>query len=241
MKTVGVSITHNPGGAGRVASLHRLISQLPGWPTHIESDPGRPFEWSERQWRGAIALGQEYCLLLNDDMTLCEGFADVLQAVIEARPDHILHLYNNHEMAKMAQFKQLRWVTSCDGLFGNAYLMPTRRLAEFLVWRATAPISGFVERCSEDNLLNLWCMSRRALIWHAVPALCDHDIAIPTCFEGNLRHTAVVPPRDRMPRDGWDTDAAHIGRYYVGSHYYLVTKMQEPQLERYWELCAEAG
>jgi hypothetical protein len=236
--TIGISIAHAPHLPGRPAALERLRAQLPAWPVHLEDAPGKPHEWSERQWRGGLALGTDYVLCLNDDVCLCEGFPEVLEACVAARPGHLLSLFPAHPLARQAQIRQMRWITTCDGLIGNAYLLPRASLQDFLEWRATAPVPGFVEYCSEDNLLNLWAMAQGALIWHTVPALVSHDESVPSCF-GNAPVACPVPPRKRMPREGWDTDAVHVGRYYSGAHYYLVTRMREPMVARYHELCEE--
>jgi len=236
---IGVAISYAPHHPGRTAALERLLGQLPAeWPRYIESEPGKPHEWSERLWRGGLALGTDYVLCLNEDMQLCEGFGEVLEAILRARPNHFITLYNAHKLAKQAQIRQMRWITTCDGLIGNAYVLPRAGLEDFLSWRDSALIPGFVEHCSEDNLLNIWAMARGVLLWHAVPALVTHDTSLPSCY-GNIPTHCPVPPRAKMPRDGWDTDALHIGRYYAGSHYYLVTRLREPMLDRYWELCAE--
>ncbi len=44
----------------------------------IEDGPGKPHEWSLRQWEKAIEKNRTHCVLLNDDLHLCDRFINVL-------------------------------------------------------------------------------------------------------------------------------------------------------------------
>lgn len=215
------SVAHAGHVPERKPGLDRLLAALPSG-AHVESAPGKPHEWSERQWKGAIAQGRTHCALLNDDVIPCDGFLDVLDAAVRAQPKAILNLYNLHPLAAEADARGFRWLTSPDGLIGNAYVLPTSTLEEFLVWRSLVLKPGAVEELSEDQLVNMFAMTTERLIWHTVPSLVDHDPQIASLFPKNMQHRASVGPRPGMPRD-WRSDALHTGRFFLGNHWALLT------------------
>lgn len=235
-----VGITHAPHATEREANLHKLRSYCWGrWPVYVEDKPGKPHEWSERVWRGALSLADwstehapddgtsvqtTHALFLNDDVSLCSDFAEVLTAAIAAKPDEVVNLYQEHEYAAVAAREGLRWVTSPDGLVGTAYVMPIATLRHFIEWRKVALRDGAVERLSEDQLINLHAMCCQRHIWHTVPALVDH-LPFETLFPGNRKHRPMVTPWSEMPRD-WDTDSKHSGRIFKGNHWALLTQIK---------------
>lgn len=234
---ISVSIAHAPHKPGRKEALERLLSQLGSCDSYsvwIEESPGKPHEWSERQWLRSLRDKEAtHCLMLNDDVISCESFMKRLYGVLAARPNHIVSLYNQQPLAKEADAKGLRWITSRDGLIGNAYVLPAHVLRHFLEWRSSALVPGTIETLSEDQLINLYAMAHGFDIWHTVPALISHDETVPTCY-GNAPVKCAVPPRDPMPTD-WDTDGLDAGRWFRGNHHALVQRLKVPLYERYWE------
>ncbi len=236
-----------------------MLGQLLTAEPYVESHVGPPHEWSERQWLAATTLPRfsqcTHALLLNDDLQLCPRFLDVLARVIEARPTHVVNLYNAHRVAGEAVKAGLAWLTSVDGLIGNAYVLPIQALRAFLDWRSSALMPDTVETLSEDQILNLWCMSHDVLIWHTVPSLVDHDTSVPSCY-GNtqIRRPTVgfeavddYKGRDRMREKtmldvNWDTDALHVGRVFEGNHRALLTRVKGPRgplVEKYYRLAGD--
>lgn len=243
---VAISVAHAAHVPERADRCKRMLGQLGffrgDWSgtivhsAHIETHRGPPHEWSLRQWQGALADERAaHALLLNDDLILCDDFLATLERVIEARPNHIINLYNTHALAHEAVRRGLSWLTSVDGLIGNAYVLPVPALRAFLDWRENALTTGTVEELSEDQLLNLWAMANGFLIWHTVPALVDHDTSIPSCY-GNIqmRRPAVGPvggatATHRMQDVDWTTDAVHVGRVFNGNHKALLTRVKGPR------------
>lgn len=245
------SIAHAAHRTERVASLDRMmraiISPLMSDSLYIAAESGKPHEWSLDQWTGAVrraaACDGTHAVLLNDDLVLCPDFMGVLEQVIAARPTHVVNLYNTHPLATEAQKRGLSWLTSVDGLIGNAYVLPVPALRAFLGWRASSLTAGTVEALSEDQLLNLWCMQYGALIWHTVPALVQHDVSVPSCYGNTQLRTATVGPRPGMLAVDWNTDALHVGRVFHGNHNALLTRVLGPRLPlvtRYYQLAGEA-
>lgn len=252
--TFSISIAHCEARPERRASVERMKEQLlPRLGTehvlHVESQPGKPHEWSKRQWDKALLTPRSHCVLLNDDLVLCDDFIKTLVNVVSARPNHVINLYNAHEQAKLCQGNGYSWITSVDGLIGNAYVLPTPGLRDFVHWRDNCLVDGTKELLSEDQLVNLWAMDVGALIWHTVPALVDHDISMPSCFGNTQIRKPEVGPTGDMGMFKWDTDAIHVGRCFQGNHFYLLKNMLAAQkpgperrrlIERYYAMAGEA-
>lgn len=252
--TLSISIAHCEARPERRESVERMKDVLlPQLGTehvlHVESQPGKPHEWSKRQWDKALLTPRTHCVLLNDDLILCNDFIPTLLKVIEARPTHVINLYNAHKSAQLCGRNGYSWITSVDGLIGNAYVLPTQHLRAFMWWRESALVDGAVEELSEDQLINLWAMEQAALIWHTVPALVDHDISMPSCFENTQIRKPEIGPYEHMDMMQWDTDAIHVGRLFRGNHYYLLTKLKDAHgdvarrrnlIERYYAMAGEA-
>jgi hypothetical protein len=246
--TISISIAHARHIPERRASLQRMIAQLEGQEAlsiYIEDQPGKPCEWSLRQWQGALQMPATHCVMLNDDLLLCDDFVEVCKRIALARPMHIVNLYNTHPIAKIAYAEGRSWLTSPDGLIGNAYMMPAAGLRAFLAWREAALTPGAAELLSEDQLINLFAMAHRALIWQTVPALVDHDVSIPSCFGNKQMRRPEIPPQKDMLSVNWETDALHAGLAFKGNHWWLI-KYMKPEvrkrmqlIERAYELCAD--
>ncbi len=241
-----ISVAHAAHRPERVASYKRLAQSVR--PDYVAREPGKPHEWSSEQWCGALDKAFKYsathCVMLNDDVIPCVGFRDVLAEVIKARPAHLINLWNCHELAKEAQKRGLSWLTSVDGLIGNAYVLPVASLRAFLEWRTTSLIDGAVEKLSEDQLLNLWAMQHGALIWHTVPALVEHDTSVPSCYGNTQCRSATVGPLSDMSKVNWESDAVHIGRVFKGNHSLLLTHVKGdrlPLVKRYFQLAGDVA
>ncbi len=229
---LAISIAHAVHRPERRRTLTPMLDALADRQnyTHLECAPGKPHEWSERQWGGAITMstlgsGCTHALLLNDDLVLCDGFLAVLANVIAARPNHLINLYNCHKLAHEAQARGMSWLTGNDSLIGNAYVIPIPSLRHFLHWRETALTPGTVETLSEDQLVNLWAMAHDIRIWHTIPALVEHDLSVPSCYGNTQCRSAEVGPRAGMLDINWETDALHIGRVFAGNHHALLTRV----------------
>lgn len=206
------SIAHAPHKPERIATLARMLDVL-GDNVHVESLPGKPHEWSLRQWEGALGRGT-HALLMNDDLVLRPDFRDALWKAIAVHPAEIVSLYAAHKQASGV------WHLTAEGLIGNAYVIPMPLLERFLEWRAHDLVPGVVERLSEDQLVNLFAMAMRMDIHH-VP-LVDHDNSIPSCYgnEGSGLRTSTLPLLPATT-DFNVSPSAHLGRLFRGNHWAL--------------------
>lgn len=205
----------------RHADGHRLT---------VDTTEGAPYVWSEAQWRASLAGEGTHCVMLNDDVILCDGFLRNLVSLLEVQPNVIISLYNISNLAKEAFKQNMRWVTTVDGLVGNAYVMPRAVLEDFLSWRDLYLLPEAKEKLSEDQQVNLYSMANSGLIWHTVPALVDHDTTVPSLYGNTQLRKPVVGPQKDMPTD-WKTDGFHAGRVFIGNHRLLLTVLNREYIK----------
>ncbi len=242
MTDIGFTIAHAAHRPERVETLRQVMAALEGQPVHVESAPGKPREWSERQWRAGLALDTRWVCCLNDDILPCADFVATLRNVVAAQPGSIIDLRNSHGLAREADKRGLRWITSVEGLLGQGYVLPAGVLRNFLQWREEALVPGAADVLSEDRLLNLYAMQHEGLVWHCVPALCDHSTSVPSLYgnENDGVRRPVVLPREGMAGLDWNTDALHAGKLFLGNHYSLLTHLKGPhtahRLDRYYAI-----
>lgn len=218
---LSITIAHAAHAPERKATLGRMLEKLPSY-TVVDTTPGKPHEWSLAQWKRGLEGEPTHCVYLNDDLILCDGFEETILNILKVLPDNIINLYNTHNLSAEAYTNGYRWTTSPDGLIGNAYVLPANAVRILLDWRETALLDGVTEAISEDQLLNLWAMSRRAYIWHTVPALVDHDTTVSSLFGNVQLRRPCVGPKPDMPSLNWKTDAIHTGRTFTGNHWGLI-------------------
>jgi hypothetical protein len=214
----------------------------------VDTTEGTWHVWAPAMWKRAVSLGKPYCLLLNDDLILPEWFWRDLELVIKARPDQVINLYNTHPVADFALSKGIRWLTSFDGLIGNAYVFPTEDLKDFLSWREEVLTFYGRRDLTEDQQINLWAMCKRRLVYHTVPALVDHETSIPSLYGNTQFRKPHVGPKDldgdreTGGKNPWMTGSIHVGRIFRGNHQHLLTKIvrgyirEYGLIDRYWEL-----
>jgi hypothetical protein len=232
---IAVSIAHAGHIAERKPLLERLLKDLGSnfAHVHVEGDKAPPHVWSERQWLATIRSGVTHGLFLNDDLFLCDHFAETLARVVEARPNDVISLYCSDERARHIVG---RWYTSREGLIGNAYVVPIQVLCEFLAFRKRDLVESCVETLTEDQQLNLFCMATGRKVWHTRPSLVEHDVSIASCYgnEGNAARTAAIGPWKNMHHLDWTASAApHLGRFFRGNHQYLLTALNAPAWRKY--------
>ena len=236
---IAVSIAHAGHIPERKPLLNRLYADLASGPyglIHIESDKAPPHVWSERQWKVVLKpdMNATHGLFLNDDVILCDHFHETLEAVIAARPNDVISLYCSDPKAAHLVG---RWYTSRDGLIGNAYVIPTGLLVQFLEWRSRELYAWAKETLSEDQQINLWCMATGRPIWHTRPSLVEHDVSIPSCYgnESNPARTSVVAPWKNMHELDWTPKRVpHLGRFFHGNHWALL-KCIRPEFWRKYD------
>jgi hypothetical protein len=173
--TIHVRIAHAQWDARRVAPLHALLSDL-GHDAIVHSSTVKEHAsvWATRLWRAAAGdLKATHTAFLNDDVRACRDFVAACEAITSAIPDEVVALHvTAPEASSVAPWLRSYWLT------GPGYIIPRSlipSLLEFVESWAT-----FARTVNEDNLIMQWAWSRRAPIWHAVPALVRHDTNVPS-------------------------------------------------------------
>lgn len=226
--TISLSISHTPWIPERVESFERLRTQLieSGWPweegpVHVEDGKAPNWEWSGRMWKHAVKMGADWCLFLQDDVTVCPAFPKWIDAMLaffegpgmvvgwdaedtKVRPANIgaICLEVVHPAAQVAAAAGHPWFTTRDGVVGVGYLMPRKLLEEFLAWREAR-----LEACkgiNEDTLLGVWHLITGRNVLHPVPTPIDHDVELASTYPGNEAHA------NRRPLVRWDTFAGKL-------------------------------
>lgn len=213
MTTISLSISHTPWVPERVESLARLSAQLEeaGWPltSHVDVEQGAApnWQWSGRMWLGAVEMGADWCLFLQDDVTVCPGFTAWIRAMVHAVEgcDGAICLEVVHPAAQVVAAAGHSWFTTRDGLVGCGYLLRRDLLREFLAWRE--PRLDRVREgdngrpVNEDTLLGLWHLITGRRVLHPLPTPIDHDVELASTYPGNEMHA------NRRPLVRWDTFA----------------------------------
>lgn len=222
---VSLAISHTPWVPERVSSYLRLRDALCSEERsyaaiEVFSDREPNHMWSEKMWAWSVAQDVDWCLFLQDDSLVAPFFLQRVCNFIRAH-EHVdipvIGLHVAHPAATLLAQEGYEAFTTSDGIVGVGYALNRIALEVFLEWRRGLK-PGALEALSEDTLVGLFCASRLDRVLHPIPALVDHDTAIPSVY-GNDAHP------NRRSRVRWDTPIAlatkerptavpHLGRFY---------------------------
>lgn len=188
-----VGYPHTPWIPARVESMARLERELD---IHESIVAARQFtekapnwKWSGDMWRWALAqceaTGASHFLSIQDDARVAPRFWQALRAMVIANPHAALGLEAVHPAGPAIAVRGLRWYSTCAWLIGVAYVLPVRFLRELLVWRDAQP-SWRIRQTNEDTLINDFCGEHGHRVFHPVPTIVDHDVAIASTYENDL-------------------------------------------------------
>jgi hypothetical protein len=154
--------------------------------------------WAKRLYERAIADGNNFThfVFLNDDITVCSGFAGIIKAMIEAVPDQVMSL---HTVVPQARTTADPWLLSYL-LSGPAYLYPREDLIDLQRFYELLPAS-IHQGDNEDGVGAHHAWSRQKPIWQSVPALVEHDVSVPSTL-GYDNH----PMRKSLASFDWYAD-----------------------------------
>ena len=237
--TFSLAIPHCPWVPERVESVQRL-ERLLGI-RHFDQDAGRDYvipgrrphqytdhvawftdrepnhSWSGKLWKWGYSTGATHLVQLQDDVIVDANFWPNLRAMCEAVPDQIIGLESVHPLSRQVYDNGGNWYTTADGLIGVGYVLPRAVLAELLEWRSARLRPGAIEAISEDTLIDVFCMSTGRKVWHPVPTIIDHDVAMASTY-GNDKHAHRRPLVTTVGGDvvhGYGVgDVPHLGRFY---------------------------
>ena len=212
-------VAHARWAPGRIASLSRLLEQLPSGRTEVFTSyhPEHACQWARRIYQAAAAIDGPVCIL-NDDVRITSP--EDIEACHLAAPDECLSLCctNPNVPLPVDVEAHLRWLETGEGepwpersFWARAYhysgpgvVLPRGAAESLLAFTATLPWS-FVSRTNEDNIANAWAWDRQRPFFYPLPSPVDHDPGIPSTlgYDDHPNRTAIAfgqaerpPPKD---------------------------------------------
>lgn len=107
-------------------------------------------------------------MVLQDDVQLCTHFVKLVTTAIEHKPDEILCLYSPSQHLKA---RGTAWWRTRGGTWGQALILPRRRIHEFLNWSAAHVDEEYTY---DDTRMALWSIERGIDVWVTIPSLVQH-------------------------------------------------------------------
>jgi hypothetical protein len=165
----------------RVDMATRLADALTRWRTRVVPDPdpeGPPsaLRAARAAW-AAIRPGATHHVVLQDDVALCHGFADMVVAAVRQHPDRPLALYANWNSwngaaTRAAALRNARWVPAVPGEWVPTLALVLPRPDVEALLSAVPDDAPAAEPDDEVLVRELARRGRRVLL--AVPHLVEH-------------------------------------------------------------------
>ena len=164
-----VCIAHAAWMPERAATLARLLEQVPS--AHVLKSVRREHAatWARRAWEWVASQG-EPVVILNDDVTVCPGFDEVIQAMIDAAPHRAISLHTSAPGAE--ELIGTAWAR-CYWYTGPGVLLWPEHAQSLLDYWARLP-HAFGP--NEDNIAIQWAWDRQQPFWNCIPAVVRHDV-----------------------------------------------------------------
>jgi len=205
---VSVAINLAPWDEKRVETVRLQREMLEGAPgiqsvSVVEAEEGTPIWDSVREcWRKGIGTGSTHHLVLADDVALCRGFPEGLRRALATVPDKPVCPFSVYKAIEEARERGESWVRLKGGMWGQAQILPTEYVGDFLDWERQ---HVHPDHPHDDTRVNLYATyALEDYVWVTVPSLVEHLGADESLLGNN-------PPIDRTAR--WylsDGDARDI-------------------------------
>ncbi len=190
-------VQHHPARAGL---LPELLRGIPGARVVTDPDPGgQPDPW--RTYRECLLLAAELegpTTIVQDDVTLCDGFAEIAPVAAAVNPDALTAFYiqwwgQSGNFAKQASGQDRRFtlIAKHEWVPVVATCWPVGAPQECLSWLAEKP--GAVTR-ADDGTVARWIRKSPRRAVGTVPCLVDHLDETPSLIH---RSTKDKPGRRR--------------------------------------------
>jgi len=173
---------------------HLVASELPPGVASVDYHRAKAANhvWSGELWRAALGSARgaqaSHVVQLQDDVIPAPRFWQKLAAMVEAHPAALICLENPHPGAMTAAREGKRWYQTIDGLIGVGYVLPFRRMEDFLGWRSHELKLGTIEGVTEDSLLAMFAVTNGIPVVCPIPTIIDHDTSIASTYAGNDAH-----------------------------------------------------
>lgn len=184
---VTVAIPHLEGSLLRSANLAALVEVLSygaRWPVSVVLDVGKGgLETVERCWRRGLTLGGTHHLVLDDDATLCPGFAGRLVQAISEKPNDILCLFTGSQsLMDRARQKGEHWISHPAATGGVGICMPLSDVGQMMARTWGTYHTG-------DGLVTAYALTHDRAVWHTAPSLVDHNTDLGPAQDGGRHNT----------------------------------------------------
>lgn len=144
--------------------------------TDIVCDVTRSGSWhgTKLAWK-TLKPTDTHLLVMEEDAGICNNFYQTVLKIIEARPDHIISLFDTRGFKHInmwAEKNDSHWATLSAGASGVAVLMPAQKVLEFLKFEASM-ISAEIPY--EDTRLWAFMKWYGYKTWVTVPNIVEHN------------------------------------------------------------------
>ena len=188
--TFALAIPHTPWVEARRISMMRLAEELDHTncenvvDVHVFSDREPNRVWAQKLWRWALSTSATHLLQLQDDVEPSPEFWARLHAMVSANPNMLIGLHAAHPAGPDLAQRGDRWYATQGWLVGVGYVFPWALLESFIAWCDANPSE--VANRNEDDLISFWAHQSKTLVWHPIPTLIDHDIAVESTYSNDL-------------------------------------------------------
>jgi hypothetical protein len=206
LTSLSCAIMHTSSSAERKQSLQQIMFQLysqgssNSWVSlEVMDDPFRQGVWfnAKRCWKSAGKATHH--LVLQDDIVICNNFVNGIFKVIEAFPNDIISLF--HGPRKNFD-GSCRWGQS-EGVWGQAIVMPTGIVQEFLNWEEDNIHPSFMH---DDSRVSLFAINTGRRVKVPFPNLVNHRDTELKSVLGNKWSKPRVSSDFMGARDPFDFD-----------------------------------
>ena len=192
-----IIIAHAAWLPERVATLERLLKQVPSARVLSSKRREHASVWARRAWELAEDQKDHVCIL-NDDCILCPDFVAEVERMVQALPDQILSLHNN---VPGSQDVPGSWIRTYS-LTGPAYVLPPGVPTQLLDYAASLP-QVFTQKFNEDNIANHWAWEHQRPMYAPVVSPVQHDTAVKSSlgYDNHADRSAKLTWLDQPLRD----------------------------------------
>jgi hypothetical protein len=215
---LSVAIMHVPDVVARAETVRRMLRGLHGLSrVTLVQDPDRRGTWptAKRAWQSGVVAKGTHHLVLQDDVELCVDFVPQLLRAVAQRPLDVIAPYANRAVIEEAEQLGLSWVGIPDGAWGQAILLPTPWVAEFLQWERRWVRPEWEAFKGDDTRVVLWMYCTGRIAWATVPSLVQH--LMPADSTIGFNNPKRVARRYRRLAGSLDWTRGVVGRGLVGS------------------------
>lgn len=170
-------------------SLHEWLP-LESVTVFVDKDLRGSWHGHKGAWLACHA-DSDFHLSLEDDVKVCKNFIPALEKVLTAVPDQVISLYatrTNYKKSEWAMKRNYSWYCDAYGASGQAVVMPTRLIIEFLKWELKCPPA----MPYEDSRLWGWMYETGRYTWNTVPQFIEHLAPTDSSLGGFFNNEAKV-------------------------------------------------